>query len=139
MLLNHCQNSLLLWYLRRYDLPTFGNANFLVERIIHSFLIAEKLQGNEQESLHKQYPLPVGQAFKVLHDRINFLLKNIENQKLINHFNLNLNSSWNGYSHNTVQNSVISWQVDDSFVDSHFVSVKSSSTVSAWRFSGCDF
>ena len=74
--LNHCQNSLLLWYLRRYDLPTFGNANFLVERIIHSFLIAEKLQGNEQESLHKQYPLPVGQAFKVLHDRINFLLKN---------------------------------------------------------------
>jgi hypothetical protein len=76
--LDHCPNSLLLWYLRRYGLPTFGNADFLVERIIHSFLIAEKLIGNEQEELQKQYPLPVGQTFKVLHNQINSLIESGE-------------------------------------------------------------
>ncbi|MCK4359082.1 MAG: hypothetical protein KAW92_10165 [Candidatus Cloacimonetes bacterium] len=74
--LNHrYPNPVLKNYLRRFGLPTFGTTRFLAERIIHAFLITEKLQGNEQKGLRRQFPMPIGQTLNVLQDQIKSLLK----------------------------------------------------------------
>lgn len=59
--------------------------------------------------------------------------------ELIFHFDFNLDRTRNLEFHNWVKNSVFGWDVDDSAVDAHFISVECCSAVAAGGFSRRDF
>lgn len=73
--LNRYPNDVIELYLRQFGLPVYGGRQLIIERIIHAMLIAEQLTGNIQKGLTKKFPLPVGEAFSVLHGQITSLLK----------------------------------------------------------------